>query len=49
MRKTYAIFQKELKHFFYSPIAYIVIAAFVIPIHWNESPDPINPTITESE
>lgn len=30
MRKTYAIFQKELKHFFYSPIAYIVIAAFVI-------------------
>lgn len=30
MRKTFAIFQKELKHFFYSPIAYIVIAAFVI-------------------
>lgn len=30
MRKTYAIFQKELKHFFYSPIAYIVIAAFTI-------------------
>jgi ABC-2 type transport system permease protein len=30
MRKTYAVFQKELKHFFYSPIAYIVIAAFAI-------------------
>jgi ABC-2 type transport system permease protein len=30
MRKTFAVFQKELKHFFYSPIAYIVIAAFVI-------------------
>lgn len=30
MKKTYAIFQKELKHFFYSPIAYIVIAAFTI-------------------
>lgn len=28
MKKTYAIFQKELKHFFYSPIAYIVIAIF---------------------
>lgn len=30
MRKTFAVFQKELKHFFYSPIAYIVIAAFVV-------------------
>lgn len=30
MRKTFAVFQKELKHFFYSPIAYIVIAAFAI-------------------
>lgn len=30
MKKTFAIFQKELKHFFYSPIAYIVIAAFVV-------------------
>ncbi len=30
MKKTYAIFQKELKHFFYSPIAYIVIAAFTL-------------------
>ncbi|MEJ2635053.1 MAG: ABC transporter permease subunit [Calditrichia bacterium] len=30
MKKTYAVFQKELKHFFYSPIAYIVIAAFTI-------------------
>lgn len=30
MRKTYAVFQKEIKHFFYSPIAYIVIAAFTI-------------------
>ncbi len=30
MKKTFAIFQKELKHFFYSPIAYIVIAAFAI-------------------
>jgi ABC-2 type transport system permease protein len=30
MKNTYAIFQKELKHFFYSPIAYIVIAAFTI-------------------
>ena len=30
MKKTFAIFQKELKHFFYSPIAYIVIAAFTI-------------------
>ena len=28
MKKTYAVFQKELKHFFYSPIAYIVIALF---------------------
>jgi ABC-2 type transport system permease protein len=30
MKKTYAIFQKEIKHFFYSPIAYIVIAAFAL-------------------
>lgn len=30
MKKTFAVYQKELKHFFYSPIAYIVIAAFVI-------------------
>ncbi len=30
MSKTLAIFQKEMKHFFYSPIAYIVIAAFTI-------------------
>jgi gliding motility-associated transport system permease protein len=30
MKKTFAIFQKELKHFFYSPIAYIVIAAFAV-------------------
>ncbi len=30
MKKTLAIFQKELKHFFYSPIAYIVIAAFTV-------------------
>ncbi len=30
MKKTFAVFQKELKHFFYSPIAYIVIAAFAI-------------------
>lgn len=30
MKKTIAIFQKELKHFFYSPIAYIVIAAFTL-------------------
>ena len=30
MKKTFAVFQKELKHFFYSPIAYIVIAAFTI-------------------
>ena len=30
MKKTYAIFQKEIKHFFYSPIAYIVIAAFTL-------------------
>jgi len=30
MRKTWAIYQKEMKHFFYSPIAYIVIAAFAI-------------------
>jgi len=29
MKKTFAVFQKELKHFFYSPIAYIVIAAFM--------------------
>ncbi|MFZ0389968.1 MAG: ABC transporter permease subunit [Calditrichia bacterium] len=26
--KTLAVFQKEIKHFFYSPIAYIVIALF---------------------
>jgi gliding motility-associated transport system permease protein len=30
MKKTYAVFQKEIKHFFYSPIAYIVIAAFIL-------------------
>ncbi len=30
MRKTLAIFQKEMRHFFYSPIAYIVIALFAI-------------------
>ena len=30
MKKTYAIFQKEIKHFFYSPIAYIVIALFTL-------------------
>ncbi len=30
MKKMLAIFQKEMKHFFYSPIAYIVIAAFTI-------------------
>jgi ABC-2 type transport system permease protein len=30
MKKTLAIFQKEIKHFFYSPIAYIVIAAFAL-------------------
>jgi ABC-2 type transport system permease protein len=30
MKKTYAIFLKELKHFFYSPIAYIVIAIFSV-------------------
>ncbi len=30
MSKTFSVFQKELKHFFYSPIAYIVIAAFTI-------------------
>ncbi|GAB4341065.1 MAG: ABC transporter permease [Calditrichia bacterium] len=30
MKQTLAIFQKDLKHFFYSPIAYIVIAAFTI-------------------
>jgi ABC-2 type transport system permease protein len=30
MKKTYAIFQKELRHFFYSPIAYIVIALFTL-------------------
>jgi len=30
MKKTYAVFQKELKHFFYSPIAYIVIALFTL-------------------
>ena len=30
MRKTLSIFQKELKHFFYSPIAYIVIAVFAL-------------------
>ena len=30
MKKTFAVYQKELKHFFYSPIAYIVIAAFAI-------------------
>ena len=30
MRKTLAVYRKELKHFFYSPIAYIVIAAFAI-------------------
>ncbi|MCK4893702.1 MAG: ABC transporter permease subunit [Calditrichia bacterium] len=30
MKKTYAVFQKEIKHFFYSPIAYIVIAAFTL-------------------
>jgi ABC-2 type transport system permease protein len=30
MKKTMAVFQKEIKHFFYSPIAYIVIAAFTI-------------------
>jgi ABC-2 type transport system permease protein len=30
MKKTYAVFQKEIKHFFYSPIAYIVIALFTL-------------------
>jgi len=30
MKKTFAVFQKEIKHFFYSPIAYIVIAAFTL-------------------
>ena len=30
MKKTLSIFQKELKHFFYSPIAYIVIAVFAL-------------------
>jgi ABC-2 type transport system permease protein len=30
MKKTFAVFFKEIKHFFYSPIAYIVIAAFAI-------------------
>ena len=30
MKKMLAIYQKELKHFFYSPIAYIVIAAFTV-------------------
>ncbi len=30
MRKTWAMFQKEIRHFFYSPIAYIVIALFAI-------------------
>ena len=30
MKKTLAVFQKEIKHFFYSPIAYIVIAAFTL-------------------
>jgi ABC-2 type transport system permease protein len=30
MKKTLAVFQKEMKHFFYSPIAYIVIAAFAL-------------------
>jgi ABC-2 type transport system permease protein len=28
MKKTFAIFQKELKSFFYSPMAYVVIALF---------------------
>lgn len=30
MKKTFSVFQKEIKHFFYSPIAYIVIAAFAL-------------------
>ncbi|GAB4365491.1 MAG: hypothetical protein Kow0042_04730 [Calditrichia bacterium] len=30
MKKTFAVFQKEIKHFFYSPIAYIVVAAFAV-------------------
>ncbi|RMG62297.1 MAG: ABC transporter permease [Calditrichaeota bacterium] len=30
MKKLLAIYQKEMKHFFYSPIAYIVIAAFTV-------------------
>ena len=28
MRKTFAIFEKEFKSFFYSPIAYVIIAVF---------------------
>jgi len=28
MKKTFAIFNKELKSFFYSPMAYVVIAVF---------------------
>ncbi len=30
MRKTMTIYQNELKHFFYSPIAYVVIALFTL-------------------
>ncbi|RMF56190.1 MAG: ABC transporter [Calditrichaeota bacterium] len=30
MKKTVAIFQAEMKHFFYSPIAYVVIALFTV-------------------
>ena len=28
MRKTFAIFEKEFKSFFYSPMAYVVIGIF---------------------
>ena len=28
MKETYAIFEKEFKSFFYSPMAYVVIAVF---------------------
>jgi ABC-2 type transport system permease protein len=30
MRKTFAIFEKEFKSFFYSPLAYVVIAVFTV-------------------
>jgi ABC-2 type transport system permease protein len=34
MNRTYAIFKKEIKHYFYSPMAYIMLTVFLFVSSW---------------